>query len=119
MLPSTSGILLDAGRRFKTIAVIDLNSYDHHMVKVVREEKVLALQSAAVSAMSGVPLSTLNHWVAQGLCRPSVLGPAGNRVTRYWHPRDLVVVQSIRALRLSGCSFQTVRKVQHLLEKHW
>jgi len=89
------------------------------MVKVVGGQRALALHTAAVSDASGVPISTLNHWVAQGLCKPSVLGPAGNRITRYWHPRDLVIVQAVRALRLAGCSLRNVRKVQHLLEEQW
>lgn len=89
------------------------------MTRPGHHQRTIALQTADVVRISGVPTSTLNHWVASGLCKPSVLGPAGHRVSRYWHPRDLVIVQVIRSLRSIGCSLKNVRKIQHLLEEHW
>jgi len=82
-------------------------------------DQVPALDTRAVSSLSGVPLSTLNYWVAKGLCSPTVLGSAGHRYERYWAPKDLLAVQVIKSLRGAGCSMQKVRLVGRLLEKHW
>jgi DNA-binding transcriptional MerR regulator len=78
-----------------------------------------ALDTREVSDLTGVPISTLNGWVKAKLCRPSVLGPAGHRVSRYWHPRDVVVVRTIRALRNAGCEMSLIKRVGRLVEDEW
>ena len=103
----------------KSIVRIDLTEYARHMSRPDSSEPARAIDTGTVVRMVGVPVSTLNHWVAKGLCRPSVLGPAGHRVARLWHPRDVVVVRAIKALRQAGCSLQAISKVQGLLIRHW
>jgi DNA-binding transcriptional MerR regulator len=66
----------------------------------------------AVCAITGVPLTTLNAWAGgiEPLVTASLLGSAGKRSPRFWSARDLVVVQSIRALRDAGCPLQQIRE---------
>ena len=78
-----------------------------------------ALTTRDVSDLTHVPISTLNSWVKGNHCRPSLLGPAGQRVTRYWHGRDVVVVQAIRTLRNAGCPMQLLKKVKKLVANEW
>ena len=86
---------------------------------MVAESQVKALTTRDIADLTGVPISTLNHWVKSKLCKPSVLGPAGNRVTRFWNAHDLIVVMSIRALRSVGCPMQLLKRVDKLVEEQW
>jgi DNA-binding transcriptional MerR regulator len=79
----------------------------------------VGLATQRVSQLAGVPVSTLDYWVRQGLVKPSVRSSEGRRVTRYWSVRDLVIVRTVRTLREAGCSLQGVRKVKSLIEREW
>ena len=75
--------------------------------------------SPAVSAISGVPRSTLNYWASAGVVTPSLRGPAGRRATLWWSLSDLIAVRALKALRDAGCPLQTLRRVQPTIEAAW
>jgi DNA-binding transcriptional MerR regulator len=65
--------------------------------------------------LAGVADSTLNYWIKEDLCGPSLVGSSGQRYTRFWSVKDLVVVRAIKALREAGCSLAKVREARRLL----
>lgn len=75
--------------------------------------------SPTVSAIAGVPRSTLNYWAGTGVVTPSLRGPAGKRATHWWSLSDLIAVRSVKALREAGCPLQTLRRVQPVVEGSW
>jgi DNA-binding transcriptional MerR regulator len=82
-------------------------------------KQIRGLATPAVAALAHVPPSTLHHWVATGLCGPSLVAAGGKRATAYWSIRDVVAVRAIASLRRVGCPLQTVRQVAAELERHW
>lgn len=66
-----------------------------------------------------MPASTLDHWIKQGLCEPSLVGPSGKRATRYWSIRDVVTVRAVQALRGVGCPLEVARKARTILRDEW
>jgi len=102
------------------MSVLAVNQYAGPVVRSASAAPTQpALDTGAVSKLSGVPISTLNYWVSLRLCRPSLLGPAGHRLARYWSAQDLLTVRVVRALRASGCSLQKVRRAKQLVEAGW
>ncbi|WP_162234578.1 helix-turn-helix domain-containing protein [Agreia sp. Leaf210] len=83
-----------------------------------KERLTAALTTAQVVALAQVHPSTLNYWISKNLCQPSVIGPSGQRATRYWSVEDLVTVKAVKALREVGCSLQNIRKAKGLLNRH-
>lgn len=79
----------------------------------------LGLPTPQVASLCHVPISTLNHWVATGLCTPTLVTSSGKRATRFWSVRDVVIARAIKSLRDAGCSLQNVRSVAALLETNW
>lgn len=69
-----------------------------------------------VSAITGVPPSTLHYWATTGVLEPSLVGSSGRRATRWWSLTDLVAVKAVKALRDAGCPLQTLRKAQETIE---
>lgn len=81
-----------------------------------KADSALGFTTPQVVRLAAIADSTLNYWVREQLCGPSLIGSAGQRYTRYWSVRDLVMVRSIKALREAGCSLAKVREVRSILE---
>lgn len=80
---------------------------------------VKALTTGQVCHLAGVAASTLNSWVRGGLVWPSVADGVGQRVPRYWAPRDLVTAWALAALRDGGCSIEHLRSVAGWVRAGW
>jgi DNA-binding transcriptional MerR regulator len=65
-----------------------------------------------VSALTGVPMSTLHYWAKSGVVTPSIRPSAGRRATRWWSLADLVAVRAVKTLRDAGCPMQVLRRAQ-------
>jgi DNA-binding transcriptional MerR regulator len=87
------------------------------MIRTTVSGPIEAFSTPLVSRLTGIPIATLNHWVATGLIKPSIRGRAGKRATQYWNVTDLIQVKAIRALRNAGCPLQQIKKVRKLLDK--
>jgi DNA-binding transcriptional MerR regulator len=77
----------------------------------------MGFSTPVVSKLTGIPQSTLSHWVSVGLVTPEVRGPSGRRATRYWSKTDLVAVRAILQLRKKGCPLRIVKKVRTKLNE--
>lgn len=84
-----------------------------------RPRVVDGFTSPVVSALSGVPPSTLSNWVQNELVTPSLRPSSGKRATRWWSVSDLVTVRALRALRDAGCPMQTLRRARATIEGAW
>lgn len=71
----------------------------------------VGLPSRDVGTIVGVASSTLNYWVQVGLVIPSLRSPNGRRVEQWWTVEEVVIAQSIRALRSAGVSLAEVRRI--------
>jgi DNA-binding transcriptional MerR regulator len=81
----------------------------------VPRDEVVGLPSHKVWALAGMPASTLNYWVQIGLVEPSLRRPEGRRVEYWWSVEDVVVVRTLRALRLAGAPLQRLRPARRQL----
>jgi len=104
---------------FKTNLVLVLRTESRQNTWVTKPRHSKVLTTREVAKLSGIPITTINTWVSRKLCRPSVMGSAGSRVERYWHPRDVVVLKTIRTLRKAGCSMTLLRRVDKLVRDQW
>lgn len=80
---------------------------------------VRGVTTQVICARLGIASSTLDHWIAKGLCQPTLLKQRGHRYQRYWTLRDVAVVRTIKQLRASGLSLQKVALVRTQLEQRW
>lgn len=83
------------------------------------ENRVLAISTPTLLSLVGIPPTTLNYWISRGFCTPSLDTGAGNRSTRYWTVRDVLVIRAIKSLRDAGCSLQNIARVDMLLTEAW
>ena len=83
------------------------------------ENKVLAISTPTLLSLVGIPPTTLNYWVNRGFCTPSLDTGVGNRATRYWTVRDVLVIRAIKSLRDAGCSLQNIARIDALLTGAW
>ena len=77
------------------------------------------LETPAVLRLTGLPASTLENWIRDGLVTPSVRPASGRRRTRRWSVVDVIVVRAIKDLRDAGCSISTLTKARQLLQDEW
>ena len=79
------------------------------------DKVIRAIPTPVVCRLAGVSPSTLDYWINKGLIYPSIRGPKGQRVTRLWSAKDVVIIRSIKALRNAGCPLQVLRSVKKTL----
>jgi DNA-binding transcriptional MerR regulator len=77
------------------------------------------LGTPTVLAITGVPASTLDYWVRNGLVAPSVRASSGRRRTRRWSIRDIVAIRAIQALHQAGCPVRILTQARAALGDDW
>lgn len=68
-----------------------------------------------VTAVTGVPYQTLNHWARTGLVEPSIAKAAGTGSERVYSFRDLITLKLVAELRKGGVTTRALRKVINFL----
>lgn len=71
-----------------------------------------------VTQLTGVPYSTLNFWARNGLVQPSVASAAGSGSERVYNFNDLVALKVAFALRKSGVTTPSLKKIVTFLREH-
>ena len=70
-----------------------------------------------VVKLTGVPYSTLNLWAKNGLVQPSVAPGAGTGTERVYNFSDLIALKVAFALRKSGVTTSSLKKVVDFLRR--
>ena len=71
-----------------------------------------------VTELTGVPYSTLNFWARNGLVQPSVASAKGSGSERVYNFNDLVALKVAFALRKSGVTTPSLKKIVTFLREH-
>lgn len=71
-----------------------------------------------VTELTGVPYSTLNFWARNGLVQPSVASATGTGSERIYNFNDLVALKVAFALRKSGVTTSSLKKIVIFLREH-
>lgn len=71
----------------------------------------------SIARIADVPLPTVHYWARTGVIKPSEPGRRGRGGSARYGFRELVAILTLRELRGSGVSLQTMRKVVSELAK--
>ena len=74
-------------------------------------QKIMGYTAKQVTAVTGVPYQTLNHWARTGLIEPSIAKATGTGSERVYSFRDLITLKVAAELRNSGITTYALRKV--------
>jgi len=81
------------------------------------ELKITGYTAKQVTAVTGVPYQTLNHWARTGLVEPSIAKAAGTGSERIYSFRDLITLKVAVELRKGGVTTRALRKVTAFLRR--
>lgn len=86
---------------------------------VEESEAVRGYASPLVCERLNIAPSTLNVWAKDRWVAANLLETTGRRSTRYWTPKDYVLIRVVKALRNAGGSNELIAAARPIVEGAW